>query len=194
MLNRTVCGVTVAGLRVTSAVQTWCDLATVLSVRELVVVGDALVRRKQPLATLAELRQAVEGWGGRRGARKLREALGAVRSDVDSPKETEVRLIIVEAGLPEPHVNATIRNARGEFMALGDLVYPRHRILIEYDGAHHFAGDEQFYKDIDRLDSVMEEKWRVVRLNKTHLRRPEVIVTRVRTALLAAGWRPDIRK
>jgi hypothetical protein len=186
-------GATVEGLRITSAIQTWCDLATVLSVRELIVIGDALVRRKQPLATLAELRQAVEGWGGRRGARKQREALEAVRAGVDSPKETEVRLIIVGAGLPEPSVNATIRNARGEFIALGDLVYLGYRILVEYDGAHHFAGDEQFYKDIDRLDAVMEEKWRVVRLNKTHLRRPEVIVAKVRTALLASGWHPDIR-
>jgi len=44
-----------------------------------------------------------------------------------------------------------------------------------------------------KLDAVMEEKWRVVRLNKTHLRRPEVIVAKVRTALLASGWHLDIR-
>lgn len=120
----------------------------------------------------------------------LRAASESVRAGVDSPKETEVRLIIVEAGLPEPVVNMPIRNSHGAFIALGDLVYPQYRILIEYDGAYHFAGDEQLYKDIDRLDAVMEEKWRVVRLNKTHLKRPAVIVAKVRTALLDAGWRP----
>lgn len=181
---------TVKGLRVASAAQTWCDLATVLSVRELIVVGDALVRRKQPLESMDRLRRTVNGGGGRRGARKLRVAFESVRPGVDSPQETEIRLIIVEAGLPEPIVNAPIRNSHGAFIALGDLAYPEYRVLIEYDGAHHFAGDEQMYKDIDRLDNVMEEKWRVVRLNKTHLRRRATIVAKVRTALLAAGWRP----
>lgn len=185
--------VAVGDLRVTSAVQTWCDLATVVTVRDLVIIGDALVRRKRPFATLAELQETLDGWCGRRGARLLRVAFESVRAGVDSPKETEVRLIIVEAGLPEPLVNATIRNSHGAFLALGDLVYPEYRILIEYDGAYHFAGDEQLYKDIDRLDTVMEEKWRVVRLNKTHLKRPTAIVAKVRTALLDAGWRPLAR-
>lgn len=41
-----------------------------------------------------------------------------------------------------------------------------------------------------RLDEVMEESWRVIRINKSHLRRPAVIDYKIRTALLAAGWRP----
>lgn len=177
------------GLPVGEPVWTWCQLATVLSLDELIVMGDALVRRQKPFATMEGLARAVAEFNGHRGSRRLREAFESVRPGVDSPKETEVRLIIVEAGLPEPMVNATIRNSHGAFIALGDLVYPEYRILIEYDGAHHFAGDEQMYKDIDRLDNVMEEKWRVVRLNKTHLRRRAIVVAKVRTALLAAGWR-----
>lgn len=181
---------TVNGLPVGEPVWVWCQLSTVLSIRELIVMGDALVRRESPFATLDQLAAAVSNFSGHRGARKLRVALEAVRAGVDSPKETEVRLIIVEAGLPEPLVNATIRNSYGAFIALGDLVYPEYHILIEYDGAYHFANDQQLYHDIDRLDAVMEEKWRVVRLNKTHLRRPASIVAKVRTALLDAGWHP----
>lgn len=41
--------VDMAGLRVESAVDTWCALASILSIDELVVMGDALVRRKSPL-------------------------------------------------------------------------------------------------------------------------------------------------
>lgn len=181
---------TVAGLPVGEPVWTWCQLSTVLSLEELIVMGDALVRRQRPFATMEELVRAVAEFSGHRGARRLREALASVRPGVDSPKETEVRLIIVRAGLPEPVVNAMIRNSFGAFIALGDLVYPEYHILIEYDGAHHFAGDEQLYRDIDRLDDVMEEKWRVVRLNKTHLNRRATVVAKVRTALLDAGWRP----
>lgn len=179
-----------SGLPLGEPVWTWCQLSTVLSLDELVVMGDALVRRQRPFATMEGLARAVAEFNGHRGVRRLREAFASVRPGVDSPQETEVRLIIVGAGLPEPQVNAAIRNSHGAFIALGDLVYPEYRVLVEYDGAHHFAGDEQMYKDIDRLDNVMEEKWRVVRLNKTHLRRRATVVAKVRTALLAAGWHP----
>lgn len=181
---------TVTGLPVGEPVWTWCQLSTILSLDELIVMGDALVRRQRPFATMEQLARAVAEFSGHRGARLLREALASVRPGVDSPKETEIRLIIVRAGLPEPAVNATIRNAYGAFIALGDLVYPEYRILIEYDGAHHFAGDDQLYRDIDRLDDVMEERWRVVRFNKTHLNRRATVVAKVRAALLDAGWRP----
>lgn len=178
------------GLRMSSPVDTWCDLAGVLGLDALISIGDCLVRRQNPLATMDELRAAVAGSTGRRGARRLREALEFVRAGVDSPKETELRLIIVRLGLPEPEVNAPILNRFGAFIAFGDLVYHTYRILVEYDGEQHFDDVRQYHRDIDRLDEVMEEQWRVIRVNKSHLRRPTLIDYKIRTALLAAGWRP----
>jgi hypothetical protein len=178
------------GLRMSSPVDTWCQLAEILSLDELICIGDCLVRRQKPLATIDGLRAAVAGSGGRRGARRLREALELVRAGVDSPKETELRLIIVRLGLPEPEVNAPILNRFGAFIAFGDLVYRTYRILVEYDGEQHFDDVRQYHRDIDPLDEVMDESWRVIRINKSHLRRPAVINYKIRTALLAAGWRP----
>ena len=41
------------GVRVISAVDTWCQMASQFTVDELVVLGDGLVRRPRPLATIA---------------------------------------------------------------------------------------------------------------------------------------------
>jgi len=183
--------VVVRGLRVTTPVDTWCQLSTMLAVDDLIKIGDALVRRKQPFATMLELRVGVARYAGRRGARKLREALAAVRPGVDSPKETELRLLLVRARLPEPEVNGEIVDRAGVKIATGDLVYREYRVLVEYDGEQHRSDEDQYHLDVDRLDAIMEAEWRVVRINKSHLRyRPASVIRKVETALRARGWRP----
>lgn len=181
----------VRGLRAASAVDAWCQLSTLLSVEELVIIGDSLVRRQQPEATMAELESAVGGHAGRAGVRRLRAALESVRPRTDSPRETTLRLIIVRAGLPEPDVNVKMFNRFGAFMAFGDLVYVRYKILIEYDGGEHRENERQFHRDIDRLDEPMEEGWRVIRVNNSHLgHRQHTLIARIRRALLERGWTP----
>jgi hypothetical protein len=183
--------VVVRGLRVTSPVDTWCQLSTVLAVDDLIKIGDALVRRKLPLATMLELRVGVARYAGRRGVRNLREALDSVRPGVDSPKETEVRLLLVRARLPEPEVNGDIVDRAGLKIATGDLVYRKYRVLVEYDGEQHRNDADQYHWDVDRLDALMEADWRVVRINKSHLRyRPATVIRKVETALRTRGWRP----
>jgi hypothetical protein len=183
--------VEVRGLRVTSPVDTWCQLASVLSLDDLIKVGDALVRRKAPFATMGELHAGVLRYAGHRGAKRLRTALDAVRTGVDSPRETELRLLLVRSGLPEPEVNATITDRHGLKIATGDLIYREYRVLVEYDGEQHRTDEDQYHWDVDRLDNIMEEAWRVIRINKSHLRnKPAAAVRKVETALWAAGWRP----
>lgn len=183
--------VEVDGMRVASIVDTWCQLSTILTIEELVVVGDSLVRRQHPPATLEELEYAVTRQAGRAGVRRLREAHTLVRPRTDSARETELRLVIVFAGLPEPEVNVRLVNLYGAFMAFGDLVYVRYRILIEYDGGVHREDEKQFHKDIDRLDEPMEEGWRVIRVNNSHLGgRKHALIARIRRALLDRGWTP----
>ncbi|MET0934090.1 MAG: DUF559 domain-containing protein [Mycetocola sp.] len=177
---------------VISPVDTWCELAELLTVEELVEMGDGLVRRVRPLATMDELSDAVGRSTGRRGSRNLRAAFARVRPGTDSRQETRLRLYIVDAGLPEPLVNDEIRDRRGFFLALGDLVYPEWKVLVEYDGSHHFASEQQGHHDVDRLDLLMADGWRVVRVHREHM--PNRAATRIRTiraALARAGWTPD---
>jgi hypothetical protein len=175
-------------LLLASPVDVWCQLSTVLALDDLIAVGDALVRRQSPYATMAQLREAVGRYGSRRGARLLREALEWVRPGVDSPRETKLRLLLVHAGLPEPEVNGVILGGNGEFLAFGDLVFRAYRTLAEYDGDGH-RSESQFHRDVDRLDNLMDETWRVVRINKSHMRGDgRVAIARVERALRRAGW------
>ncbi|WP_353828525.1 DUF559 domain-containing protein [Agromyces sp. SYSU T0242] len=125
----------------------------------------------------------------RAGSRADRARARGDRRRADSPAETGIRLDLVDAGLPEPHVNLPIHDATGSQIAIGDLVYARWCVLVEYDGEHHRTDRSQYARDVDRLDDLAHAGWRVIRFNATHVgqRRVERIA-RVRAALLAAGW------
>lgn len=180
--------VIVGGLRVSAPVQTWVAMSTQLGRIDLVVMGDALVRRERPLATMEQLAEAVAAHSGKRGAAPLAAAFARVRPRTDSVKETLLRLSIVDFGLPEPEVNIKILNAQGQFVAWGDLGYPQFRVLAEYDGEQHRTDPKQFFRDVDRLDDLAEERYRVVRFNKSHISLERL--RKLRRALLSAGWRP----
>lgn len=118
-------------------------------------------------------------------------ALESVRPRTDSARETQTRLLIVRAGLPEPEVNGEIFDQYGRKLATGDLVFREYRVLTEYDGEQHFTDAEQYHWDVDRLDAIMEAGWRVIRITTSHLRlTPSPALRRITTALVAAGWRP----
>ena len=192
--DATTTTVVVRGLRVVSPVDTWLQLAAELGLRELAMIGDALVRRRRPLAAMSDLVDAVSRHRGRRGHRALVAALALVRPGTDSPAETELRLDLVAFGLPEPLVNVDILDASGRRIAIGDLAYPRHRVLVEYDGDHHREDPAQYARDVDRLDDLAHAGWRVIRFNRSHrgIRRKHRLV-RVRDALLVAGWKPSAK-
>lgn len=169
------------GFRVPDPVEVWCELAATSSVDELVVAGDALLRRKSPLAESSRLATAAAAAVNRPGVDRLRQALSLVRARTDSPMETTMRLAIIRAGLPEPDVNWAILDASGTFQGFADLAFPRFRVLVEYDGDHHRTDPHQYFTDVDRLWMFQTLGWRIVRINKTH---PVAeAIRRIRTAL-----------
>ena len=166
----------------------------VLSVRQLVVLGDALTRRKRPVATRDELQRAVDRQVGKRGVRRLRQAVELVRARTDSNAETGLRLDAADHGLPEPEVNGEIVDERGRLVAYGDLVYRAQRTILEFDGDQHRTDDRQFARDIDRLDELIRLGWRVVRVTRRHglaARRAKFAL--VRAHLIDRGWSPSPR-
>jgi hypothetical protein len=56
-------------LRLTGPTRTWLDLAALLTLHELVAVGDYLIRWRMPLATVGELGSALERYPSRTGVR-----------------------------------------------------------------------------------------------------------------------------
>jgi hypothetical protein len=176
------------GVRVSSPIATWCDLATTLGYLDLVAMGDGLVCRKGAVATVARLTLAIEQMQGRRGAKLMRTVLEGVRPNTDSYKETELRLAVVAAGFPEPETNGEIRDDSGRVVAHGDLVFRDLRVILEYDGPQHREDERQYRIDIARLDHLVELKWRVIRVDKYLLRDRPHLFAKVDKALRAGGW------
>ncbi|GAA5031287.1 hypothetical protein ACFQRL_10555 [Microbacterium fluvii] len=178
--------VVVDDMWLTHPLDTWCALASMLPLDELVELGDHLVRRQEPDATLTQLREGVRRYGGRRGAKKLRAALELVRERTDSVRETRLRLALLRAGLPEPAVNIVVRDGDGRRIKLGDLVYAEAKVLVEYDGEQHRTDSDQYAKDARDLERAAEAGWLVIRVRKGD-RDNRAIAARVRRALRSRG-------
>jgi hypothetical protein len=186
------------GIPVTTPERTWLDMAEMLTVDELVAMGDSCVRvprpelegRDQPLCALADLQRMIDRHKGKRGLRKAKEAIRLIRVGSDSPQETQLRLAIVRSGLPEPELNVPILSDDGGRHHEPDLSYKQHRVGIEYEGEHH--GDElQIERDIARSERYSALGWTEVRISKRHmLNDGKAAVAKVRSALVQAGWRP----
>lgn len=174
-----------SGFDLTSPASTWAMLGAVLKdPYDLVAVGDAAIRDwrvDEPLATVEELTAAVAA-GRRVGVQRLREALPLVRTRSASRPETRCRLVLVDAGLPEPKLNFEIVE-QGAVLACVDLAYPHLRIAIEYEGEHHLLDPQQWARDIQRYDRLREAGWIVIRVTKVELSAPHLLVSRVRKAV-----------
>ena len=182
---------TVKGMRVPEPVEVWCQLAAMLTLGELVIAGDGLMRRRHPLCQHEALMAAAARAAGRPGVRKLRDAAERVRPRTDSAMETVLRRAIVDAGLPEPSVNFAIPDRSGRVIASGDLVLTTARLVVEYDGEHHWSEARQFQTDVDRLYRIESLGWRVIRITKEHMRHgAEEALARIRRGLRTSG--PDM--
>jgi GNAT superfamily N-acetyltransferase len=158
-------------VRVVDLADTWCDLGELprgsMSIADLVVVGDAAVALLDARAGRAvgvrALREALAARNRPRGAVMLRRALTLVRPGVRSPMESRARLMFVDAGFPEPEVNAPLTDSAGEWLAEGDLVWRRQRLVGEYQGEEH-ADRRRRSRDAFRQSLVEGHGWRVKEL------------------------------
>jgi len=164
----------------------WLQLAAVLTVDELVVAGDFLVRKKRPLSTLVRLAAAVEDAAGQRGVERARSALREVRTLTESPRESWLRLTIVRGGLPEPVVGFTVY-FQGAFVGTPDLAYEQARIAIEYEGAHHRTDKNTYEDDIARREQFRRAGWLVLLVTDRMLARPSYVIAEVEALLRERG-------
>lgn len=188
------------GVPVTTPERTWLDMAEVLSVDELVAMGDACVRvprldfegRSMPLCSRWDLQRIIDRHRGKRGLRTAKEALELIRVGADSAQETMLRLAIVRAGLPEPELNVPIITGDGVRHHEPDLSYRKYRIGIEYEGEHH-GGESQLTRDIARSERYAALGWTEVRISKRHMvNDAKPAAAKVLVALAQAGWRRGI--
>lgn len=173
--------------RISHPLQLFLELAGQVNLVDLVVVGDAMVKRD--LVTLAELVDFC-ATSRSRHARLARRAASHVRERVDSPMESRLRMLIVLAGLPEPQVNLTFEDALGFPTRRHDLSWPDLKLIVEYDGRHHVERVEQWESDLDRRESIDADDWRIIVVVAAGIyKHPEQTLTRIQAALKKAGAR-----
>jgi hypothetical protein len=160
--------VSVRGFPITEPTRLFLELACILSLDELIIAGDGLVRRKRPPTTLESLSKLLANRDAR-GVRLARAALREVRPGTDSPMETRLRLLITRAGLPEPVIGHTIRDRNSGFVGTPDLAYVDERIAIEYEGSVHRDDPRVFREDILRRELTQEADWYVIRVISDHV-------------------------
>ena len=107
----------------------------------------------------------------------------------ESFRETSVRTVLHLAGLPEPEVNPNIVDAQRNFVARGDLPYPRWKVLVDYDGWHHERSASQRQEDIERREKLDKLGWRSVVLTSRDHEDPPALINRVWTMLKLQGYR-----
>ena len=186
------------GVLVTTRARTWLDCARKMSIDELTVVADHLLRhprpalegRTEPYATPGQLADMLDRHKGTPGIRKARLALEDARIGADSAPETRLRLALCRAGLPEPELNVG-RVLRSGVVRHPDLSYPEQRVAVEYEGAGH-SDAAQVIRDIAREEDFSRAGWILVRISKLHMEDDaRAAVAKVRAALVSRGWQPN---
>ncbi|MHA3683504.1 endonuclease domain-containing protein [Leucobacter sp. HY1908] len=167
----------------------WALLAAVVGLDDLIIAGDHLIstvrKDPSPSCTFEELTGAVARFKGCPGAARMREALPQIRPGVASPPETELRLLVMRAGLPEPVTNCPVLTPERTLHA--DLGYPQWRIAIEYDGAYHFEnGAAQAKFDTARRERMRAAGWRVLTFTSIDMRDPVETLRRISEAITEA--------
>lgn len=169
----------------TTPARTVFDLARAGVPYDVVPLIDALVaatsvRREQIEAVAA-------AHPGARWLRRIPPALDLVDAGAESVRESQLRLLIVEAGLPRPTTRFTILTPKNEFVARVDLAWPRYRVVVEYDGAYHDEKN-QIVRDRARLNAIRQAGWTVLVVDAAQFARPDAMLGLIRSVLVTAGW------
>ncbi|WP_166999225.1 hypothetical protein [Paramicrobacterium fandaimingii] len=174
----------VDGIPATTLERTWCDLAAVLDVPDLVAAGDALIHHRKPRTTTRALADAAHSYQTTRWRARRAEALSLLNDRVESPRESRLRVHLARAGLPEPAVNPSIFY-RGMFLGRVDLLYLAWGLIIEYEGEQHLTDVRQWRKDIDRVNDFGDIGLRTIRATAADDRDPSALIARIRACAAA---------
>ncbi|WP_353114163.1 hypothetical protein [Microbacterium sp.] len=166
-----------AGAKLIDPIAAFFTCAKEVTLLDAVVIIDALIsdagnypaRGARRPVRAEDVGQRLDEWGRFPGCGTVRRALALARPHVESPKETETRMLLLAHGLPEPEVQHEVRSRDG-LIARVDLAYPSLRIAIEYEGDGHRTGKEQWRADIRRQRDLEDLGWTVIRITELDLR------------------------
>jgi hypothetical protein len=190
------------GLAISSPATTWAMLCRGMTVRELVQIGDWMVRvprdaRGTPhpagrLATPDDLRAAAEAGPRPPGTQRLRAALERISVGSSSPRETDFRLAWLDAGLPAPTLDCVIRDHSRRMLGISEFLFEEYGVVVEIEGDHHRTSRDQWNRDIQKYRDYEEVGLTVVRITAADQYGDDSkAIALVRAALQRRGWTPS---
>lgn len=168
-----------AGMPVTSPVRTALDFGCWYPTMTAVAAIDALARAVEIKA--ADIMLLARRYVGRRGIARARQAVDLFDPGAQSPKESWLRVVLIQAGLPRPQTQIPVLNEFGSAVAYLDMGWEDVKVAVEYDGEQHRSDRRQYTWDVRRLEMLERLGWIVIRVVAGD--RPAEIVRRVRAAL-----------
>ncbi len=170
--------VTVRKLRTTNLLWTLADLCLRYPAVDALIAIDMALRAR--LTNAVALGRYAEKARGRAGAGRLR-FLARLAAPAESPMETRLRWLLIQARLPQPQVQTNLHDADGRFVGRADLYYPAARLVLEYDGGNH---RDRLVQDDRRQNLLVNAGFRLLRFTATDIYgRPDVVQAQVRGAL-----------
>jgi hypothetical protein len=174
----------VARLPVTTPARTAYDLGRQLPRGEAVARLDALMRATP--FSVEDVLLLAKRYPAARGLRRLRVALPFVDGGAASPKESWLRLLIVDAGLPTPTTQIPVHE-HWHLVGVLDMGWEKYKVAVEYDGDHHRTNRRQYVKDQRRLRKLKALGWIIIRVIAEDA--AQDVVQQVRDALISRGYR-----
>ncbi|MHB1010007.1 MAG: endonuclease domain-containing protein [Propionibacteriaceae bacterium] len=163
------------GLTFATPAYTAVELAAVDDGR---AICEALRRR---LVTTSELEAALAALAGTDGQAVRRCVVRACLSNPWSYGELRLHRILRAAGVTGWVANAKLR--LGGVLFRPDVLFPAHRLVIEFDGRAVHGDAGQFLKDRERQNALVSYGYLVIRFGWEHLDEPDGVVRIVRRAL-----------
>jgi hypothetical protein len=117
-----------------------------------------------------------------RGVRQARSIVAVADPRAESPRESMLRWLLLDAGLPPPTPQLVVRGPAGVFVARLDLGWEAARVGVEYDGGHH-RERSQHSRDLVRHNRLRALGWDVVQIDADQFRHPDRVVALLRTLL-----------
>lgn len=179
--------VEVDGIPVTTPARTAFDLARHLPRDVAVRHLDALARATG--ITACDAFALADRYPRARGLRRSQVALDLMDPGAQSPKETWLRLLLIDAGLPAPRTQIRITDGFNE--AFIDMGYDEPRVGLDYDGQQHSSDRERYVYDIGRAELIEREGWIDIHVVAEHSRR--FILHRVSEAFARRGYALKLR-
>jgi len=144
-------------MAVTSVARAAFDLGRFLPAGKAVAHLDALANATR--VTADEVLSLTETYRGARGVKKCRAAVALMDGGAQSPKESWLRLALIQRGFPRPTTQIPVLNSRGRPFAYLDMGWEDVKIAVEYDGDQHRKDRSQYVWDEQRLRLVRAREW-----------------------------------